>query len=87
MSDRDKQAARWRNYQASKDWRRQRFPGPDTAANLRALADQVEAGGEFFIERGIDNQGYEVLWLCTETPDGAYGAGFDNSFPCPPRCG
>lgn len=36
---------------------------------------------------GLTTDGLVTMWHCLFSADGVYLFGFNNSFPCPPRCG
>jgi hypothetical protein len=88
MSDRVKQVQRWANMMVSHDWREQVWDADAVLPDFAKLTAEMSAhpGGKVLAQRALNNEGFEVLWICHEFADGTYGYGFNISFPCPPRC-
>ncbi len=82
------QVERFKGSNVNHPWRYQWWTRADAIRMLGALKTALEAGSadtKLLAIRGVNDDGLEVLWMCTEDQE-VYGVGFDNSHPCPPAC-
>jgi len=62
---------------------------PDVSRELADYLDKTlkkHPGSHVRVYQGLSPEGLSVLWHTVET-DGVIHGGFNESFPCPPRCG
>ena len=64
------------------------WPSDDFFAAMKDLEKdaKLHKGSTVRAYLGLTEDGKSTMWICVFNAAGHQVAGFDNSFPCPPRC-